>query len=91
MDTRLLPALWRSLLVSLRAWKRVTLQLFHEAMGVFFALFALYGGLATWRQWKTHPAPWLILFSIAYSVTMAAFSLVAFRRARQIGAPANGK
>src|ERR1700747_2351866 len=85
MDPRLFAVLWRSTVVSLRAWKRATLQLFHEALGAIFAIFALYGVLAAWRQWKTHPAVWLMVFSIAYTLMMAAFSFVAFRRARQIG------
>jgi len=91
MDPRLLPVLWRSALVSLRAFWRVARQLFHEAIGTIFAVFALYGALAAWRQWKTRPMLWLIAFSIAYTIAMLAFSFAAFRRARRIGAPQNGK
>jgi hypothetical protein len=86
MDPRFLPALWRSALVSWRAWKRATLQFFHEAMGAAFGVFSLYGVLAAWRQWKTRPVLWVIAFSIAYTIVMAAFSFAAFRRARRIGA-----
>jgi glycerol uptake facilitator-like aquaporin len=85
MNPRLLPVLWRSSLVSLRALWRVTRQIFHEAMGTVFAVFALYGGLAAWRQWKTRPIAWLIAFSIAYAIMMLVFSFVAFRRARRLG------
>lgn len=59
-------------------------QLFHEAVGAIFAVFAFYGGLAAWRAWKTHSIRWLIAFAIGYAVMMAAFSFVAFRRARRI-------
>jgi glycerol uptake facilitator-like aquaporin len=59
-------------------------QLFHEAMGAFFAVFALYGLLAAWRQWKVGSVRWLIGFAIAYAIMMAAFSFIAFRRARRI-------
>lgn len=91
MDPRLLPVLWRSSLVSLRAMWRVAQQIFHEAIGAIFAVFAFYGGLAAWRQWKTRPIVWLMAFSIAYTIAMLAFSFAAFRRARRIGAPQNGK
>lgn len=85
------PVLWRSVLVSLRAWKRALLQLFHEAMGAIFAVFSVYGLLAAWRQWKVRPVPWLIAFAIIYTVLMAAFAFIAFRRARRIGPTEDGK
>jgi hypothetical protein len=91
MDARLLPVLWRSSLVSLRALWRVAKQIFHEAIGTIFAVFAFYGGLAAWRQWKTRPIVWLMAFSIAYTITMVAFSFASFRRARRIGTPQDGK
>ena len=91
MDSRVLPVLWRSAQVSLRAWKRATLQLFHEAMGAIFAVFSLYGVLAAWRQWKVRPVLWLMIFAIAYTIAMAVFSFVAFRRARRVGQLENGK
>jgi hypothetical protein len=91
MDPRLLPVLWRSTLVSLRAFWRVARQIFHEAVGTIFAVFALYGVLAAWRQWKVRPILWLIAFSLAYAVMMIAFSFVAFRRARRIGGWEDGK
>jgi glycerol uptake facilitator-like aquaporin len=85
MDPRVMPVLWRSMLVSFRAFWRVARQLFHEAVGAFFALFAVYGVIAAWRQWKGHPVVWLIAFSIAYAIAMVAFSVASFRRARRIG------
>jgi glycerol uptake facilitator-like aquaporin len=90
MDPRVFPVFWRSALLSLRAWWRVARQLFHEAMGAFFAVFAVYGIVAVWRAWRAHPVAWIIAFAIAYTVMMAAFSVLAFRRARQIGLE-NGK
>lgn len=84
MDSRTLPALRRSTGVTFRAWWRVLRQLFHEAMGAIFGMFALYGVLAAWRQWNFHSGHWLIGFAILYAVMMAAFSIFAFRRARSI-------
>jgi glycerol uptake facilitator-like aquaporin len=84
MDSRTLPVLRRSTHVTLRAWWRAMLQLFHEAIGAIFAVFAFYGGVAAWREWKTHSIRWLIAFAIGYAVMMAAFSFVAFRRARRV-------
>jgi hypothetical protein len=91
VNPRLPSLLWRSSLVSLRALWRVARQIFHEAMGTVFAVFALYGALAAWRQWKTRPIVWLIAFSIAYTIMMLAFSFMAFRRARRIGQLENTK
>jgi hypothetical protein len=91
MNPRLLPVLLRSTLVSLRALWRVTRQIFHEAMGTIFGLFAIYGAQAAWRQWKTQPVAWLIAFSIAYAIMMLVFSFFAFRRARRIGQLENPK
>ena len=91
MDSRVVPVLRRSILVSLRTWKRATLQLFHETMGALFAVFSLYGGLALWRQWKVRPIIWLMIFAIAYTLAMTVFSFVAFRRARRIGRFEKGK
>lgn len=80
-----MPLFWRSAMLSVRAFWRVTRQLFHEAMGTFFAVFAVYGIMAAWRQWKTHPVAWVIAFAITYTLAMAAFSFASFRRARKIG------
>jgi 4-hydroxybenzoate polyprenyltransferase len=91
MDVRFLPVLWRSIRVSSHAWWRAARQLFHESVGAVFALFAVYGALATWRQWKAHPIVWLMIFSVAYTIAMAAFSVVAFRRARRISMTEDGK
>lgn len=70
--------------MTLSALWRASRQFFHEAMGTFFAVFAIYGGLAAFRQWKNRPALWLVCFAIAYALMMATFSFLSFRRARRI-------
>ncbi len=84
MPSNLLPALWRSIAVTLRTLWRVTRQLFHEATGALFGLFAAWAAFAVWKQWRQRPALWLMAFAIAYAVTMAAFALASFRRARRV-------
>ena len=84
MPPELLPTLWQSIKVTLRVLWRVIRQLFHETTGVFFALFALYGGIAAWREYKYHPAYWVIGFAILYAVGMAIFAILAFRSARRV-------
>ncbi|HUJ30519.1 MAG TPA: hypothetical protein VLY23_04520 [Candidatus Acidoferrum sp.] len=84
MNPRTTAALWQSMLVTARVWWRAARQLFHEAIGAIFAVFAFYGGVAAWRQWRTRPAAWLIAFAILYTVTMVVFSFLSFRRARRV-------
>jgi hypothetical protein len=84
MSARLLPALWRSMIVTLRVFWRVTRQLFHEATGALFGLFAAWAAFAAWKQWKQRPILWLIGLAIAYAIMMAAFAFASFRRARRV-------
>jgi hypothetical protein len=84
VPANMLPALWRSCGVTFRALWRVARQVFHEFAGAMFIVFAAYGVLAAWRQWKTRPALWLIGFAIFYALMMAIFGLVSFRRARRV-------
>lgn len=84
MSARLLPALRHSMGGTLRAFWRAARQLFHEAIGAFFAVFAAYGVLAAWRQWHRQPVWWVIVFAIVYAVMMSVFSFASFRRARRI-------
>jgi hypothetical protein len=84
MAASLIPVLWNSLRVASRALWRVTRQVFHEAMGTLFAVFALYGGLAVWRQWHSRPVLWVMAFAIVYALMMAAWAYAAFRRARRV-------
>jgi len=84
MSARLFPALWQSAKVTLRVLWRVTRQTFHEATGALFFVFASYGVIAAWRQWRHRPAIWLIGFAIIYALMMVVFGFTAFRRARRI-------
>jgi hypothetical protein len=77
-------ALWNAFIVTMRALWRVTRQIFHEATGALFAVFALYGALAVWRQWKSHPIYWVMAFAVVYAAMMATFAFFAFRRARKV-------
>ena len=84
MSARLLPALWRSMIVTLRVFWRLTRQLFHEATGALFGLFAAWAAFAAWKQWKQRPILWLMGLAIAYAIMMAAFAFASFRRARRV-------
>jgi len=84
MPAKLLPALWRSIVVTMRTLWRVTRQLFHETTGALFGLFAAWAAFAVWRQWKQRPALWLMGFAIVYAIMMAAFAFASFRRARRV-------
>jgi hypothetical protein len=84
MPVPLGPTLWQSIMIAVRVIWRVTRQVFHETTGVFFAIFALYGAIAAWREWKYHPTYWIIGFAVLYAAMMAAFAFFAFRRARRI-------
>jgi hypothetical protein len=84
MPAGLLPALSKSTGVTFRALWRVARQVFHEAAGTLFILFAAYGALAAWRQWKSRPVIWLIGIAVVYALMMAIFGFVSFRRARRV-------
>ena len=84
MSARMLPALWRSMIVTLRVFWRVTRQLFHEATGAFFGIFAAWAAFAAWKQWRHRPALWLMGFAVVYAIMMAAFAFTSFRRARRV-------
>ena len=88
MSARFFTALWQSLKVTLRALWRVARQIFHEATGALFCLFALYGAMAAWRAWKyrpgVHSGTWIITFAVLYALMMAAFGFTAFRRAKKV-------
>jgi len=84
MSARLLPAFWRSMVVTLRVFWRLTRQLFHEATGALFGIFAAWAAFAAWKQWKQRPILWLMGLAIAYAIMMAAFAFASFRRARRV-------
>jgi hypothetical protein len=77
-------AFWKSLKIALRVIWRATRQLFHEATGAFFPMFALYGAVAAYRQWHNRPTSWLLGFTVVYAVTMILFAVESFRRARRV-------
>lgn len=80
----MLPALWRSVIVTLRTFWRVARQVFHEATGAFFGIFAAWAAFAAWKEWKHRPALWLMAVALGYAIMMAAFSVASFRRARRV-------
>jgi hypothetical protein len=84
MSGRMLAALWRSMLVTLRVIWRVTRQLFHEATGALFGVFAAYGAFIAWKQWRHRPVLWIMAIAIVYAVTMAVFAVGSFRRAKRV-------
>jgi hypothetical protein len=84
MSAQLLAALWRSVIVTLRVFWRVTRQLFHEATGALFGVFAAWAAFAAWKQWKQRPILWVMGLAIAYAIMMAAFAFASFRRARRV-------
>jgi hypothetical protein len=70
--------LWNSAKITLRVVWRAARQLFHEATGAVFALFALYFASIAWRLWHSRPAAWLLGF------TIVVFAFTSFRRARRV-------
>jgi hypothetical protein len=70
--------------IFLRTLWRVTRQLFHEATGAAFAMFALYGAMAAWRGYHARQNPWLLALPICYGAMMAFFSMMAFRTSRRV-------
>lgn len=84
MLTDIPRALRRSALVTLPTLWRVARQLFHEVTGALFVLFAGFGTVAAWKQWKQRPTIWLVGFAIAYALMMTVFAVGSFRRARRV-------
>jgi glycerol uptake facilitator-like aquaporin len=84
MSGNMLPALLRSARVTLRVLWRLTRQLFHEATGAMFGIFAAWAAFAAWKQWRHRPALWFMGFAIAYAVVMAVYAVGSFRRARRV-------
>lgn len=63
---------------------RVARQLFHEVTGALFAVFAVVGGAAIWREWRRGSAEWLIALAVVFTLAMAAFAVASFRSARRV-------
>jgi len=68
----------------LRTMGRITRELFHEAAGAFFVLFAVVGGVSAWRAWERQQAMWLIALSLGFMLMMAGFAVASFRSARRV-------
>jgi glycerol uptake facilitator-like aquaporin len=81
---RLMGALLAALAVFLRSVWRAARQLFHEATGAFFILFALIGAVSAWREWQRGSAAWLIALSLGFTLMMGAFAVASFRSARRV-------
>jgi hypothetical protein len=58
--------------------------LFHEVIGVSFAVLALGWMNSALRAWTRDVAHWLIGVSVAVGLLFVAFSVSSFRRARQL-------
>jgi hypothetical protein len=71
-------------MIFLRALWKAARQLFHEMAGTFFALFALSGAMALWRQWSRVHIPWLLAVTAIYTLVMLYFSVTSFRSARRV-------
>jgi hypothetical protein len=84
MPDRLAPALKQSFGSTWRTFWRLARQFFHEALGAFFALFAVYALIAAWRQWHRQSVRWVVAFAILYAAMMLGFAFASFRRARRI-------
>jgi glycerol uptake facilitator-like aquaporin len=77
-------SLWNSINIVFRTIWRATSQLFHEATGALFAMFAVYGAVAAYREWHSRPAAWLVGFTVVFAITMLIFAFTSFRRSRRI-------
>lgn len=79
-----LGASWRAAVTMWRAFWKLSRQLFHEAAGAFFALFAIYGGIAAWKQFHQPGGQWIAAFAVFYTAMMVFFSISSFRNARRV-------
>ncbi|MFZ0640306.1 MAG: hypothetical protein WAN33_07100 [Candidatus Acidiferrales bacterium] len=79
-----LAAAWRAGATMLRAFWKLARQLFHEAAGTLFALFAIYAGAACWKQIHQPGGEWIAMFAAAYAAMMVFFSIASFRSARRV-------
>ena len=77
-------ALWRGGSAMFRAFWKLARQLFHEAAGTLFALFALYAGAAAWKQDHQPGGQWIAAFALGYALMMIWFSFSSFRSARRV-------
>lgn len=81
---QILAALWAALAGFLRVAGRALRQLFHEATGTLFAVFAALGGVTAWREWQKGSARWILALTVFFTLAMAFFALTSFLRARRV-------
>lgn len=79
-----LGAAWRAGATMFRTFWKLARQLFHEATGTLFALFAIYAGTACWKQLHQPGNQWIAAFAAGYATAMAFFSISSFRSARRV-------
>ena len=84
MSGRLLFALLAAFAGFLHAAWRAIRQLIHEMTGALFALFAVLGGISTWREWQKGSALWILAATFLFALTMAFFAVSSFLRARRV-------
>jgi hypothetical protein len=70
--------------VFLRTLWRVTRQVFHEATGALFAVFALAGAISAWRAWHRGEREWMVWLPVGFVVMMGLFAVASFRSARRV-------
>lgn len=68
----------------LRVFWKLARQLFHETIGVLFGIFAVYAGVAWWKQTHVPGGAWMARLALGYAVMMAIFSVISFRSARRV-------
>jgi len=66
-----------------RFWRAMK-QLFHEAIGVVFAVLALAWFNAAFRAWTRDVAPWLMAIAVFLALLFVFFAVTSFRRARKL-------
>ena len=85
MWLRLIGALLAALSGFFRSLWRALRQLFHEAAGALFVVFAVIGGAGLWREWQGGAADWVLAVILGFTVMMAWFAFASFRSARRVG------
>ena len=80
-------ASFRGLGAAFRATGRALRALFLETMGLFFLLFVLVGGVATWKEYQAYAAGRVGIeragIALAFTLIFAYFAVTSFLRARR--------
>ena len=84
MWLRLIGALLAALSGFLVSLWCVLRQLFHEAAGALFVVFAVIGAAGVWREWQRGAAAWVLGVTVGFTVMMAWFAIASFRSARRV-------